>query len=165
MKKRSFYVIGFLMMFFTIFLENTVVNAHEEETQTGNFALYYEDIEDHTVLDLTKPSRLPRYIACDRGGKHTLRAAGKGDVYNVKQKKFTIRNGFSNRCSKCGMVIVSVENPNFYWVTKLGYYMTGYGYAANSPYYQIQTNYGLSYNGKLGGDGFTQGCTFMDRIR
>jgi len=163
MKKKMFFVVMAVIGLFLI--GNSKVEAHEEETQSGDFTTYYEDIENPTILDMTQPIKTPRYVGCDKGGKHTMKGAGKGDVFNVKQNKFTIRNGFSNRCSKCGMVVVSVENPNFYWTTKLGNYMTGYGYSTSAPYYQIRTNYGLSYNSKLGGDTFTQGCTWMDRHR
>jgi len=158
--------------------EGIDIHTHTEEIVDGDnvFILSEEYNPSYTSDNLTKEMFLdsvdflkqmeigPQYIPCDQGGKHNMKGSGTGDVYNTVQKKYTIRSGYAHRCSKCKTVIVSTENPSWYFVTRLGYYTTMGSSGAQQPYYHISTPYALSYNSKLGADDFTQGIVWADRV-
>ncbi|EJQ0570616.1 hypothetical protein PJZ01_001805 [Listeria innocua] len=112
------------------------------------------------ILTVTtiSPSPASAFIPCSQGGKHSMRGNGLGYVKNVKTGKYPIHRKQAYRCTKCSMVIVSVNNV-YAKAKSLGKYQSGTGPDATVQVI-LQRNNKLYNNTSLTKDPFTQGMVF-----
>lgn len=86
------------------------------------------------------------YDACPGGGKHYMEARGRGNVY--VDGELVVQNGTTSQCTKCYMVIVSENNPYYYFTTNLGNYGSESANYNVGTFTYLYTNY-LYYNSSL----------------
>lgn len=149
-----------IALLFFVFNSNTVLASENisdmptvEETHNHSHNSYAKSENKDGLIT-------PFYIACPGGGKHYMIGNGRGTVISTNGTTL-LKNKACFRCSKCGLIIIAENNP-ILGAKYLGRYATGSG--PNSHHTHMRVRYSsyssLPFNGRLGGDSFTQSLSW-----
>lgn len=154
MKKSFLAFITITLLLFLIIPSHALASSHEKHSHDSD--LEKTDLQEHIAKEsnatvLNNPSNSSKstaallYLPCPEGGKHTMVARGTGFIYIDGEQ---VMEGQTSQCSKCYTVIISENNPFYYWVDSLGTYAEqGHNALVGNP--TIMSTDRLYYNSDL----------------